>query len=172
VVPPIADLELFIAEAIENGWPNNTVEWSEDNFPGFYGSRYERSQWRYLDLWAGATTDMGIQFVFHEEQPVWGCSYRGGITDERFLESETIETNPVFSFLIESLRLPSTPGLPIRGPSRHSGSDPALVYQFSHVGSVESFTATEYIDLHGAHVYERVFVGGRFGDGVRYVPFR
>ena len=166
------DLRSFVAEAIENGWPSNSVEWSQEDFPKFYGSRYVRAPWRYVDLWAGATTDMGIQFVFYEDHPVWGCSYRGGIIDSRFLESDTIESNPVFAFLIESLRLPATPELPIRGPREHStAADPGFTYKFEYSGSLDSFTAREHIDLEGRHVYERLFVGGRFGDGISYAPF-
>lgn len=162
------ELTNFVTEAISASWPNNTVPRNDDEFPSFYNSHYNRSPWRYVDLWAGATTDAGMQIVFNREAPVWACAYRGGIIAAEYLTYTVVAENPLYAFLIEALGQPADPSLPLRGPERYVSAEGRWSYTFNFAGSIESFRATEHIEENGNRAYERVLIGGRIGDGVAY----
>ncbi len=164
--PRTDELAVFVLEALEFGWPDNTIAREDDEFPGFWNTHYERDQWRYVDLWSGSSTDAGVQFVFWEQRPVWTCVYRGGLLFEEDMVDLSVERNEVFACLVEALSLDGPAQLPIRGPERYA--DGHLEYTFRPTGDLHSFLAVEAIERDNECVYERLLVGGQFGDGVAY----
>lgn len=162
-LPSLADISRFLCEAHERGWPRNVVRRTDADFSDFEQTSFNRKEWRYLDVWAGATTDIGLQTIFYRSHPVWGCAYRGGIMDRRFLSPDN---NPVFAFLISALRQRDRAPLPIRGPHKYEAG--AWSYSFESCGALDSFVAKERITLHRTRIYERMFIGGRQGDRVGY----
>lgn len=163
--PSDVELQQFVAEAIRAGWPDNTYPRKDKEFSGFYDSNYAKNAWRYIDLWSGDSTDMGLQVVFHQDAPIWACSYRGGVMEPKFLTSDSIGANPVFAFLMKAMRLPAEPTLPLRGPRVHR--DEGWEYTFQGSGTIASFLAIECIH-DSRKVYERVFIGGRIGSQQLY----
>jgi hypothetical protein len=163
---PTSELVAFVVEALDFGWPDNTVASPIGEFPHFWNTLYERDEWRYIDLWSGSSTDAGVQFVFEGNRPVWSSLYRGGLLADRHMQDLSMEANPVFGFLIRALRAGSYPGLPIRGPAEYVEAE--WRYEFATIGDFDSYVATETITQETELVYERIFVGGRFGDGVKY----
>jgi hypothetical protein len=159
---PAAILE-FLQLAQLSGWPRNIARRTDIDFAGFEQTTFEREPWRYIDIWSGATTDIGLQTVSYQSTPVWGCAYRGGIIDPRFLSPDE---NPVFRFLVDALKRRDRSPLAIRGPCQHE--DGAWSYAFDSSGDMDSFLAVERITLNRALVYERLFIGGRQGDGISY----
>ena len=165
------ELASFIADAVASGWPDNTVPRTDADFPGFYGGSFERADWRYLDLWTGASTDAGMMSVFNRNSAVWICTYRGGILPTTsHLNNTTIGENELFRFLIEALRAELGPDPRLRGPNRYGSQDGRWRYIFDMVGSLDCFWATEQIYENGVLSYERLLIGGRVGDGVPYGP--
>jgi Domain of unknown function (DUF5680) len=160
--PADEELRDFIAEAIKAGWPDNICRRRENDFPGFFDSNYVKKSWRFIDLWSGDSTDMGLQVVFHDEQPKWACTYRGGIITPDFLTANPISSNPTFTFLMTAIRQPADPTFPIRGPQTYE-EDGGWEYTFRHSGAIASFLAIESISQHSEQVYERIFIGGRIG---------
>lgn len=164
--PSLSELGEFVSEAILFGWPDNTTAREGDEFPGFWNTHYSRENWRYLDLWCGASTDAGVQFVFRDNVPVWSCTYRGGLTREEDLGDLSVDGNTVFGFLVRALRAEGTRTLPIRGPDLFGDGD--LSYSMTVRGDLASFLAFETIVRSTVTMYERVLIGGRFGDGITY----
>jgi len=162
------ELGAFVTEAIACGWPDNTVPRTDADFPGFYGGEYTRADWRYLDIWSGASTDAGMMVVFRAGSAVWICTYRGGILPSEHLEQTSVAENELFRFLIDALRADGTPVVRLRGPARHTSGDGRWEYKFEMSGSIDGFWAMEQIRDHGVLAYERVLLGGRVGDGVSY----
>lgn len=164
-----SELEDFVNEAIANGWPDNTAARTDVDFPKFYGGNYRRDQWRCLDVWSGATTDAGMIVVFLKENPVWVCTYRGGILGSSQHRHETdVAANELYRFLVQALRAPNTEHLRLRGPEEVKSADGRWRYSFSLRGETLSFVAFEHIYEDGELAYERIFIGGRVGDGVQY----
>jgi hypothetical protein len=164
-------LQDFIGEAIANGWPDNTLPRADQEFTGFYGGSYSRGAWRYLDLWAGASTDAGMMIVFRYDTPSWICTYRGGILPtSKQLAVTTLADNELFGFLIEALRADADAGggPRLRGPETHNSSDGRWRYTFQMTGTFQSFTASEHIYMHDQLGYERLLIGGLVGDGIPY----
>jgi hypothetical protein len=162
-------LGVFIAEAINTGWPDNTHPRTDAEFVSFYGGEYRRDNWRYLDIWSGASTDAGMMVVFDDDQPVWTCTYRGGILPASAQLGQTnIAENELFAFLIQALR--ATPAHPsgLRGPSSFDSRDGRWSYVFKMVGWLDSFFAAEQISDGGVLSYERLLIGGLVGDGIAY----
>jgi hypothetical protein len=166
IQPSDDQLQQFVAEAIRAGWPDNTYPRKDKEFSGFFHSNYVREAWRYFDLWSGDSTDMGFQAVFHQDVPIWACSYRGGIMEPKFLTTDSIDANPVFAFLTKAMRLPPDPTLPLRGPQVHEEN--SWVYTFHGSGTIASCLAIECIHEKGQKVYERLFIGGRIGSRQLY----
>ncbi len=162
----MTELGEFVAEAIGYGWPDHTVAREGSEFPGFWNTHYERGPWRYVDLWSGSSTDAGVQFVFFEDHPAWSCTYRGGLVMTEHLLDLSVENNVIFAFLTTALSADGQRDLPIRGPVEFTRGN--LAYNMSVAGDLNSFLAFERITNGGACVYERVLIGGRFGDGVLY----
>lgn len=162
----LTELGEFVAEAIAYGWPDHTVAREGSEFPGFWNSHYARGPWRYVDLWSGSSTDAGVQFVFFEDQPAWSCTYRGGLVMAEDLLDVSVASNEIFAFLIAALRADGQRQLPIRGPERFARGD--LAYTMSVAGDLQSFLAFERIVRGAVCAYERVLIGGCFGDGVLY----
>lgn len=164
--PDLSELGSFVKEAIAYGWPDNTVAREGSEFPGFWNTHYERGPWRYVDLWSGSSTDAGVQFVFLDDQPTWSCTYRGGLVFPEDLDDLSVESNAIFGFLVSALRAEGPRSLPVRGPDRFTQGD--LVYTMQVQGDLHSFMAFERILRGTICAYERVLIGGRFGDGVLY----
>jgi hypothetical protein len=162
----MTELAEFVAEAIDYGWPDNTVLRSGDEFTGFWNTHYTREAWSYVDLWSGSSTDAGVQIVFHSDQPRWCCLYRGGLLRKDLMEDLSISGNRVFAFLVEALRSSRVPDLPIRGPREYRRG--SLCYRLRYTGDLCSFVAFETIVDNLELVYERTLIGGQFGDGVAY----
>jgi hypothetical protein len=162
----LTELGGFVAEAMAYGWPDNTVAREGNEFPGFWNTHYERGSWRYVDLWSGSSTDAGVQFVFLEDRPAWSCTYRGGLVLPEDLGDLSVEANEIFAFLVLALTADSPRPLAIRGPGRFARED--LTYTMSVTGDLESFLAFERIYRGVTCAYERVLIGGCFGDGVLY----
>lgn len=162
----LTELGTFVADAIAFGWPDNTVAREGSEFPGFWNTHYERGPWRYVDLWSGSSTDAGMQFVFLDERAAWSCTYRGGLVSPADLNDLSIESNEIFGFLVSALRAEGPRALPVRGPDRFAQGD--LKYTMSVTGDLQSFLAFERILRGTTCAYERVLIGGCFGDGVLY----
>ncbi len=163
---PEDELARFVRQAIDFGWPDNTVQAEIDDLPGFWVTRYEDGAWSYRDLWCGSSTDSGGMIVFHDDEAAWSCLYRGGLLFPDDAVDLSFDGNELFSFLIRAIRSDGPTTLPLRGPDDHIEN--GFVYRMRSVGSMASFFATESILRDGRRVYERLFIGGRFGDGVLY----
>lgn len=167
----LGELQEFVAEAVANGWPANTTARTDEDFPGFYGGSYRRGDWRYLDVWSGATTDAGMMIVFRQEKPIWTCTYRGGILHGNTHVNQTsIEENELFNFLIDALRTEHTGPIKLRGPASYQSTDGRWQYTFNLRGDLAGFVGVEQIFDGSIMAYERMLIGGRVGDGVAYAP--
>lgn len=160
------ELLSFAREAIDYGWPQNTTVRKEGEFTNFNNTLYSRGQWRYIDLWSGSSTDAGVQIVFMADSPVWSCLYRGGLIDPADTADLSLDGNPVFGLLVEALRAERDSQLPIRGPRVFQRR--GLTYRFMPKGDFSSFMAVETISDERGIRYERILIGGLFGDGVTY----
>ncbi|MEU4477789.1 DUF5680 domain-containing protein [Micromonospora sp. NPDC023966] len=158
----------FLLEARAYGWPEHAGPSTHPAFPGFIETRYSRDAWDYSDLWSGTTTDLGMQIIFHGGAPYWGCTYRGGVIDPADASGTGVPVDVVFEFLIDALRQPSCPTLPVRGPETYRSRSGSLRYSFQPHGRLPSFIAFERISLGDRLLYERILTGGRFGDGQGY----
>lgn len=154
----------FLDAAHKAAWPHNIAPTSHEGLHGFQESTFRLGQWEYLDTFAGATTDIGLEVVFYRRLPVWGVVYRGGVL------TSSPSVADVFAFLSEALDAPSDTSLPIRGPARYRDRSGLWDYTFRIDGGFDSFVGAERILHRNRLCYERGLLGGRFGDHQRYGP--
>lgn len=164
LMPPDAQVVEFLREAHERGWPEGVSKVDVGGHPGFEQTTFSLGDYSFVDLYRGATTDVGMEMIFWQRRQIWGAVYRGGVT------SSVDESDAIFDFLIKALGARSPDALPIRGPKRFAEHGRPLVYRHELVGSIGSFSSLEQIHDHGAVVYERITVGGWSGDNALYGP--
>lgn len=163
-MPNQRDIIAFLKEAHVHGWPHGIAPTTKPELHGFQEVRFQRGPWAYLDLFGGALTDIGFEVVFHREKAVWGVSYRGGVINGN------LDANEIFAFLLAALDAPNESALPLRGPEEYRSEDRKWLYRYRLHGEFRSFTAVEQILFESSLSYERVLLGGCFGDDQLYGP--
>lgn len=150
----------FLKRAHGVGWPQGVTPTTKRELPGFSDVLFAEGEWSYHDLFGGATADIGFEVIFFSGEPVWGIAYRGGVTGLDPVADD------VFAFLVEAMRAPNDMSLPLRGPGEYIRND--WCYRYRVHGGVSSFLGVERIYYRGVLCYERLQVGGRFGDHALY----
>ncbi len=78
VGPPAHEVTSFLRAAHVRGWPAGVSKVSIAGLGGFEQTRYSDGPFEFIDLYRGATTDVGLELIFCEGRQVWGAVYRGG----------------------------------------------------------------------------------------------
>jgi hypothetical protein len=159
---PDADaLVAFVRRADALAWPKGLVA-EGDDLPGFLRTTVDEGDLRFVDLFGGARTDIGLEVVFWKGKQIWGASYRGGLSDP------AIDLNEAYDFLIRALGARDEQQLPIRGPGEYEESP--WSYRHALKGTFGAFSSMERMYVSEVQVYERITIGGWSGDDGSYGP--
>lgn len=124
--------------------------------PLLKGSRqlqYADGGFLYRDLYFGSMRFMGQETVYHEDSPVWGMVYCGGVGGGCSRET----ADRIYTFLRECLgKVPRE--APFRGSSGHSRGEYAYVNRYD--GFIDRFSGYETINADGSVVYALRYSGG------------
>lgn len=160
--PPESDVVDFLREAHVRGWPDGVTKIRIAGHEGFEQTTYHSGSYSFVDLYRGATTDVGIEVIFWHGRQIWGAVYRGGIS------VTGADIDAIFGFLINALRARPPDALPIRGPRSFTEAHSRFLYRHELRGAIASFSSVEQIHADGAVVYERITIGGWSGDEAPY----
>jgi hypothetical protein len=161
-VPPSEDeLVAFVRRADAQAWPHGLVP-EGDDLPGFLRTTIDDGDLRFVDLFGGARTDIGLEVVFWKGKQLWGATYRGGLTEP------SVDLNEAYGFLIRALAERPDEQLPVRGPD--SFAEDEWSYRHKVDGTFGAFSSIERMYLRGTPVYERITLGGWSGDDASYGP--
>lgn len=137
-------------------------EYIKSDKKGFADLEFGEGDYYYRDSYAGYLSSHGQEIIWYKDEPVWMCSYAGGMrgdkTDDAKFAHET------FDFLKVAMRSgeKSTQFQP-RGPKELKEGD--WEYQNNFTGDISNFKGHEEIHFKGELVFEHNYFGGVLKDG-------
>lgn len=155
------DLETFSRKGLEKCYLSGKFE--ADPNPerkGFFEMTYEEGDWSYRDSFVGFYVSTGQEIVRYKGQPVWHCSYGGGVLLEDKIGDEDFFLKELEPFLRESLSQKDPHGpYTHRGPKSYARGD--WRYENNPEGDINQFSGMEYIHYKGLQVFYHKYFGGK-----------
>jgi hypothetical protein len=155
------DLETFSRKGLEQCYLRGKFESVPDpEREGFFEMVYEEGDWSYRDSFTGMFFSVGQEIVRYKGQPVWHCSYGGGIVIEDKIGDESFFLKELEPFLRESL-IRKDPNSPYthRGPKNYVKGD--WRYENNMEGDINKFNGLEHIYYKGQLVFYHTYFGSR-----------
>jgi hypothetical protein len=120
--------------------------------PGAHDIGYEDGSWAYLDSYFGGTDFLGQEVVWQADAPVWAMNYYG-----RILRPDRIDAVTAGRVIKQALSALYGEGRFLGGFSFATG---AYLYRDQSVGTVNSFSGDEVIEMDREAVYRLDYHGG------------
>ena len=129
---------------------------------GFYELEYKEGDFYYRDSFAGYLSSHGQEVVWYKEEPVWMCSYAGGMCGSKSDDSKF--AHETFEFLKSALRAGEKDGkFQPRGPQDFTDGD--FAYRNDWSGDIKEFRGEENIVYNGEVVFTHSYFGGMLRNG-------
>lgn len=120
---------------------------------GSHQLEFRRGALWYRDIYFGGDYFVGQETVYFKNDPLWGMSYAGGITEG----VKPDETQGIYEFLAAALRqVPLS--APYRGPTSYSLEN--FSYANRILGDVVRFSGVETISFKSTSIYQLHYSGG------------
>lgn len=148
------DFTAFLVEAKRSAAPAGDLAAAHSLMPGAIHLSYARGLFTYSNLYCGFERFSGQETVHHNNKPVWGMGYSGGLVDHYMWD---LQPQWIYAVLRSALAQVSEE-LPFRGPLKYE------YYGFEYVnhplGHLGEFLGEETIKYRQALVYHLWYVGG------------
>lgn len=124
--------------------------------PGTTQLEYREGDWFYRDIYDGELRFQGREVIYHQDRPLWGMVYEGGME----MLPQGVGSEDVYNFLRKSL-------LKHVGAARIAGEVHHKEGEFRYEGKTNAqedvigkFWGEEKISYHGEVVYQLAYGGG------------
>lgn len=129
---------------------------------GFFDLEYREGDYYYRDSFAGYLSSHGQETVWYQDNPVWMCSYAGGMRNSKVDDADF--ANETFEFLKQAMRTgEKNKEFQPRGPENLKDGDWEYKNDFS--GDIGNFSGHEEIHFKGELVFVHNYFGGVLKDG-------
>ena len=129
---------------------------------GFIDLEHREGDFYYRDSFAGYLASHGQETVWHQDKPVWMCSYAGGMRGSKTDDTEF--ANATFEFLKKAMRTgEKSKEFQPRGPKNLKEGDWEYINDFT--GDISNFKGNEEIHYKGELVFVHDYFGGVLKDG-------
>lgn len=123
---------------------------------GFIDLEYVDGDFYYRDSYAGYLASYGQETVWYQDEPVWMCSYGGGMRGSKTTDADF--AHQTFGFLKAALRVGGSNDFRARGPQKFTNGHWKYCNEFT--GDITNFKGHEEIFYDGEMVFEHDYFGG------------
>lgn len=143
----------FIIKAFRSTYATSGVETVSTEKDGFKVLTFKEGDFSYKDSYAGFFRSRGMVVVNFKNQPIWVCSYGGGMLKEN--EDMAFKT---FDFLKKAFLIDEPGFRTFRGP--HNLMQNGWAYKYSQEGDIGEFFGYEEIYFQKKIIFFHRIIGG------------
>ena len=147
------ELNVFLKKAIAHCYAGKGLPVKTPQRPGFIEYQFSDGDWEYRDSFTGWLRSWGSEIVYFQNQPVWVCSYGGGVVD-----TTPDQVRFIFKLLKDILLQETNQFRSARGP--HKVKLGEWRYSYSQTGDLDEFRGLEEIKHQGELKFYHRVLGG------------